>query len=92
MFAGKPVQRTIVVGTFFSTNSARLVLEEGITFEITSMFAATAGTNSGVIHCLNDFLGNKFPDSTVPVGDLILLLAGDSETTSGVFLRPERAK
>ena len=72
MFAGKPVQRTIVVGTFFGTNSARTVLEQGITFELTSMFAATAGTNSGVINCLNDFLGTKLPDSTVPVERVVI--------------------
>ena len=30
VFAGIPVQRTIVVGTFFSTNSVRTVLEQGI--------------------------------------------------------------
>ena len=64
MFAGKPVQRTIVVGTLFCTNSAKTVLEFGITFELRSMVATTAGTNSGVIHGLNDFLGTKFPDST----------------------------
>ena len=72
MFAGKPVQRTIVVGTYFGTNSARTVIEHGITFELRSMVAATAGTNSGVIHCLNDFLGTKFPDSTVPVERVVI--------------------
>ena len=72
MFAGKPVQRTIVVGTFLCTNSARIVLEEGITFEITSMFAAAAWTNSGVVHCLNDFLGTKFSDTTVPVERVVI--------------------
>ena len=66
MLAGKPVQRTIVVGTFFGTNSARTALEFGITFELRSMVATTAGTNSGIIHCLNDFLGTKFPYSTAP--------------------------
>ena len=72
MFAGIPVQRTIVVGTFFSTNSVRTVLEQGITFEFTSMIAATARTNLGVIHCLNDFLGTKFLD-TVASGIIIII-------------------
>ena len=66
------VEGETVVFAPLGTNSARLVLEEGITFEITSMFAATAWTNSGVVHCLNDFLGTKFSDTTVPVERVVI--------------------
>ena len=72
MFAGKPVQRKIVVGTFLGTNSVITVLEIGRTFVLRPMVATTAGTNSGVIHCLNDFLGTKFTDSTVPVEKVVI--------------------
>ena len=66
MFAGKPVQRKIVVGTFLGTNSVITVLEIGRTFVLRPMVATTAGTNSGIIQGFNDFLGTKFPDSTAP--------------------------
>ena len=66
MLAGKAVQRMTVVGTFLGTNSARTILEGGLTVVIGPMVATAAGTNSGIIYGFIIFLGTKFLDPTVP--------------------------
>ena len=67
MLAGIPVQRVTIVRTFLGTDSAIFILEGGLTVVIGPVVQTAGGTNFGIIHGFNNFLGTKLLDSTAPV-------------------------
>ena len=60
VLAGDTVHRMTIVRTLLGTDSARTILVGGWTVVIGPMVATAAGTNSGIIHGFNSFLGTKF--------------------------------